>query len=403
MAFDLNQTLKTLRGGFQGTRVGQLRREDAARQEAESQKRQLFATEMEKRKMAVAKQKEDMQISEFGNDWMIMQPLLEDYKTTGNRDSLARAQQHWTQRVGKLEEEGRDSQYSQMVGQALGAAQMSPDPDQAVDMALKAGEMVQEQLYDRKIWERPDDKSMAKIKAKLAILHPDGDVTSEQYQKDQRALLGAPKLNPDDPDKSKVREEVRKRLNDDRDRILKSVGEIEEQYTKLGDLNKEIDKGNRYAVAQALVALVKLGDPTSVVKEAEMWAALNKPTASGAVVQYLKDSASDSKDPQSAMRTAELIGERFDILSPDAVSTQQLKDVADALIGGRIPSIQNDFATSRERGEQVLSDVGFKSIFTPKYESTVMNRMDELLGRDTRTRTAAPAPGTPPPDPLGIR
>lgn len=130
---------------------------------------------------------------------------------------------------------------------------------------------------------------------------------------------------------------------------------------KLKGLVVEIDKGNRQAVAQALVSLVKLGDPTSVVKDSEMEAALNNQNPAAAVSSLLQGSQSQG--------VVESFVRKIDPLNPDTINTDELLATAQAMLAPNAESISGAYTLARGRGESHLSGGGFSTIFGEERDS----------------------------------
>lgn len=149
-----------------------------------------------------------------------------------------------------------------------------------------------------------------------------------------------------------IRKEVRGRVGSEVKALSKSASTIAENAGKLTGLVGEIKKGNRSAVAQALVSLVKLGDPGSVVKDTEMEAALNAPNPIAALTGIGVDTT-----------TIESIVRKIDPLNPATINTDEILSTANALISANVPSIQSRFEEQRQLAGTNLTEAGVKSLF----------------------------------------
>lgn len=186
-----------------------------------------------------------------------------------------------------------------------------------------------------------------------------------------QGLLPAPAV-------AKTVAETRKEVRGDLRRQLKEIGSqtsaIQTNFNKIKGLAGEISKGNRNASAAALIALVKLGDPTSVVRQNEMVASLNNPNPVAAVIAFLQGEGI-SEDVSKAVVAA------IDPLAPGVIDVNDLLATANTLVGANVPVIQASYAESVEQGEENLSTRGFKSVFTRRLKERVGN-LSSLLTSD---------------------
>lgn len=187
----------------------------------------------------------------------------------------------------------------------------------------------------------------------------------------------APKGGVSDVEKARAKEDadVRKELRGDlRSRMKEldtSINVLETNYKKINNLSGEVEKGNRSAIAQTLVAMVKLNDPNSAVLNSEMEAAINTQNPVAAVAQYLqgKNVGGDVINSITA---------NFDPLSPEVIKVDQIKATADAMLSANVDSMVSSYQESKALGEN-LGASGIKSIFTKSRD----NRLDKLskIGR----------------------
>lgn len=165
---------------------------------------------------------------------------------------------------------------------------------------------------------------------------------------------------------SEIRKETRARISKQLDLVRQDAKRVEENFSKVKNLVANIKTGNRIASAQAIIALVKIGDD-STVREGELKTALANVTPQAAVFDFLvgEGVASD---------VARSVSISFDPLNPDTMKVQDILDTADSLVLAQVPSIQSSFAESQELGETNLTIRGFKSVFS----KTLTNRIGAL-------------------------
>ena len=166
-----------------------------------------------------------------------------------------------------------------------------------------------------------------------------------------------------------IRKEVRSSVGQQIKDIKSQASTIKSNFAKLENLSGEISKGNRTAVAQGLVALVKLGDPSSIVSEREAAAALNNPNPVAAFVGMLQGKGVKDDVVQS-------VAARIDPLNPDNVNVNDLLSTASSLVQANVPVLQDRFAAERLRADENLSPAGIKSLFDANTESLVQGLSD---------------------------
>jgi hypothetical protein len=189
-----------------------------------------------------------------------------------------------------------------------------------------------------------------------------------------RAIAATSVFIPKAQDKNvnEIRKEARKSIGDQVRGIQNSASVLTTNFGKLSNLVGEIKKGNRSAVAQGLVSLVKLGDPGSVVKEEEMKAALAQQSPVAAVTSLLSGKGVGSDVVDS-------IASQIDPLNPNNINTDELLSTARALIGANAPTIMENFEIQKERAAENLTPGGMKSIFSSRLEKSVLG-LSDILG-----------------------
>ena len=187
-----------------------------------------------------------------------------------------------------------------------------------------------------------------------------------------------------------IRKEVRSSIGKEVGAIKKEASVINANFSKLQNLSKGILKGNRSAVSQALVALVKLGDPGSIVNASEMLSALNNKTPLAAITGLLAGKGVSDDVTQS-------IASKIDPLDPSNVNVADLLSTATALVQANVPSIQNRFASEQERAGENLTEQGIRSIFSQKTLDTISGLSDLQVEQTPASPTvnAAPTIGQP--------
>lgn len=167
-----------------------------------------------------------------------------------------------------------------------------------------------------------------------------------------------------DENRQKIRAETRSGLRKDLTTISKDANTISTNFNKLKNLSGQIESGNRQAVAQGLVALVKIGDPGSTVRSEEMKDALNTQNPLASVAGLLSN-ANTSEDVIRSVTAS------IDPLNPRNVKIDDFLSTAEALVSANVPSIQGRFSTAKESAQTNLTDAGVKSLFTEGIEKTV--------------------------------
>jgi hypothetical protein len=176
-------------------------------------------------------------------------------------------------------------------------------------------------------------------------------------------------LGPQAPEeiRKETRGEVRKQVGS----IDKEVNVIRSNWTKLNNLAGEIRKGNRQAVPQALVSIVKLGDPGSIVSTNEMRGAINAEDPISAVFNLLTSKGVDSDLSQS-------IASKIDPLNPDNIKVDDLLATGRATVSAFIPSLQERTASAEEQAKNTLTPAGTRSLFTESFRKRIAG-LSELL------------------------
>lgn len=172
---------------------------------------------------------------------------------------------------------------------------------------------------------------------------------------------------------TKIREETRSSIRKEFKLISTAADVLVDNFTKLKNLTVEMKKGNRTAVAQGIVSLVKLNDPNSAVLDSEAKAALNTVTPIASIAKYLSSKGTSDDVIQSILT-------KVDVLSPDNIKEEDLIATAKAMISANIPTIQSNFSSQQELGIGSLTEAGYKSILPPKLQSKIESLNDLVAG-----------------------
>jgi len=151
--------------------------------------------------------------------------------------------------------------------------------------------------------------------------------------------------------------ELRGELRKDVGKLQTEATTLKTNFGKLQGLADEMRKGNRSAVAQGLVSLVKLGDPGSVVREEELKQALGAQKPAAAVADVLRGKGVGDGIINSVVQS-------LDPLNPAAVNVDQVLATAQAMLRPNIESITGAYNTARGRAAEQLTEGGVRSIFS---------------------------------------
>lgn len=150
--------------------------------------------------------------------------------------------------------------------------------------------------------------------------------------------------------------ELRKELRTDVGKLEKDAAVLKTNFNKLGNLAEEMRAGNRSAVAQGLVALVKLGDPGSVVREEELKQALGAQSPTAAIADLLRDKGTSEGIINSIVQS-------MDPLNPASVNVDQVLQTAEAMLQPNIQTLGQAYGAAKDRSGQ-LTEGGRLSIFS---------------------------------------
>lgn len=196
------------------------------------------------------------------------------------------------------------------------------------------------------------------------------DLKALEYEAVVRGYL--PEIKAPEPDKRllEIQKETRGDLRKSFSKISDEVKAIKTNYGKIEALSKEVSKDNRTAVAQLMTALVKLGDPGSIVNTSEMENALNATNP----VAYLASKGVDSS-------LIDTIMQKIDPLNPGNVNINDVKATARALVSSNVPDLLSRYDMELKRGKENLSEDGYKSIYSDVLDKRVKS-LNELLPKE---------------------
>jgi len=199
----------------------------------------------------------------------------------------------------------------------------------------------------------------------------------------ESVLPGSSKIGakPEDKNQLEIRKEVRKSIGLELKELARQEKVLVTNFRKIDNLAVEMKKGNRTATASAAVALVKLGDADSVVRQSEAEAQLNKQNPSAALTAYLLDKGTDQAIVDSVLRA-------IDPLNPELINVDEFKATARALLASSSPGLQESLADARERAGANLTESGVRSLFTKGLERRIAG-LSDLVPQTPTTPTNA--------------
>lgn len=258
-----------------------------------------------------------------------------------------------------------------LIEHGLQSGMISPDFAQDIE-GLQSLDIGQQDIVLKNLLTSEGFESFipAKEKISTATLSPGERLVETQTGRE--IAKGAADTSDATKLQSEIRKETRGGIRTELKDISKQAGVIKQNYNKVQNLAKEVAKGNRISASQALVALVKLGDPGSVVSGNEVNTALNAPNPLAAMTEMLTSKGVSGDVVQA-------VAQRIDPLNPKNINTKDLLATANALVSANIPTIQSRFEEAKTQGTDNLSQAGFKSIFSKGLESRVSG-LSELAG-----------------------
>lgn len=235
--------------------------------------------------------------------------------------------------------------------------QQGKDTEQTMD-AVNIGEQYG---YDSLEMQRALNEGLQTANS-FGVFTPQQQAAKAAQAKQQASLLG---------EQSDIRKETRSSIGKDLSKIKSDATVYTQNWGKLNNLTKQIKKGNRQAVAPALVSLVKLGDPGSVVSIPEMQGVLNEESPITALLGLgVKNDVAQS------------LAQKLDLLNPENIDTESLLAAGRAQLGGNIPALQASYNESRLRADENLSPSGVKSLFSKDLDKIVSGLSDLLPSKD---------------------
>jgi hypothetical protein len=181
------------------------------------------------------------------------------------------------------------------------------------------------------------------LAAKIAKLNLESDAI--------RQKLGEPNANM-----GEIRKEVRANTGKTFRTLEGMVGAVESSFDKFDSLTKQIEGGNRSSVVPAIVALVKLGDPSSVVSQTEVLSSLNPQDPMGSLASALAKGGAGTDVINSVMT-------KLDVTNPENISVSDLRAVGESMLKSSVRSIANTYDGAYQLANENLTPEGFKSVF----------------------------------------
>jgi hypothetical protein len=161
-----------------------------------------------------------------------------------------------------------------------------------------------------------------------------------------------------------IRKEARGEFRGSRKDISKRVSDLNASYKKVENLAKNVSNGNRNAVPQLMVAMVKLGDPGSIVSTTEMRGAVNAADPVAAVMELLISKGTSDVVAQS-------IASKVDALKPENIDLLSVLEASNSLLSSSIPSIQDEYSELSGRASSNLTKEGYNSIFSGDFSKKI--------------------------------
>jgi hypothetical protein len=161
-----------------------------------------------------------------------------------------------------------------------------------------------------------------------------------------------------------IRKEARGEFRNSRKEIAKKTSDLNASYKKVENLAKNVSNGNRNAVPQLMVAMVKLGDPGSIVSTTEMRGAVNATDPVAAVMELLISKGTSDVVAQS-------IASKVDALKPENIDLLSVLEASNSLLSSSIPSIQDEYSELSGRASSNLTKDGYKSIFSDDFSKKI--------------------------------
>ena len=182
-----------------------------------------------------------------------------------------------------------------------------------------------------------------------------------------------------DPNLKKLREELRTDTRNQVKTMTQQTTSIEESIDKASDLINLGRSGNRMAISSALIAVIKLGD-SSTVQAGELVVALNTQNPLEAVFSVLTGSGVSEDVANSVVSS-------MNPINPDVVNMDELQAVADVLINTRIKPLNATYNTLIEKAK-FLTPLGRESIFG--VENNLQRRINALANLNRKNSIPVP-------------
>lgn len=195
-----------------------------------------------------------------------------------------------------------------------------------------------------------------------------------------------PLVKERDGNLDEIRKEVRSRTGKGFSSLADQATVVETNFKKLDNLSSEIRKGSRSAVVPAIVAMVKLGDPTSVVSQEEVRSALNNEAPISALASLFRE-----KGVNGGVIDAVLT--KLDPTAPENINVDEMMATAQGLLTANIGSIQTNYADTYQVASDNLTADGLRSVL-PKNLGQRINALSNLNFGTAQTRGAG-APAAP--------
>jgi len=262
-----------------------------------------------------------------------------------------------TQRANEIESLGGDASDTRMIAQQF---QINPQG------ALQEIRSIAQLAADPKI-----RAYMARNPARAAQTMGMMGVQNDAALAAQQAAASAKILEAQEKENQEIWKEMRKDLSTSLKTIDADASDLLANYNKVERLAKQAASGNRAAVPQAIVSLVKLQTPNARINEEQIAVAINSPNP----VEEVRRLVSGSGTTQEL---AVSISGMIDPNNPNQISVDDVMDVAGAMVSANAGSIIDTY--NQQKDQAVTGGLpanSIKSVFNETRENR-LQRLSEI-------------------------
>jgi len=203
-------------------------------------------------------------------------------------------------------------------------------------------------------------------------------VTSEAAMAAQQAAQQAKMIEAQEKENQEIWKEMRKDLGTTLRNVDSDASDLLANYGKVEKLAKQAAAGNRAAVPQAIVSLVKLQTPNARINEEQISTALNSPNAAEELRRILAGSG-------TTQELAISISGTIDPKNPNQISVDDFMDVAGAMVSANAGSIIDMYNQQKDQAVTAgLPANSIKSVFNETREAR-LKRLSEIKDKGLST------------------